>query len=743
MKLTFTFLILLWTAYLACAQKEDRIWAYGNASGLDFTGSPVAYQASSVENYHHYAGAGSASICDKEGNLLFYTNGAKIWCRDGSIMSGGILLSGYPMGPVSAAYSIWQTPQSAAIAPDPFDRNLYYVFHTWRNSTPNSFGFSDTCSLFYTVVDMSKNNGSGAVIASRKKILIDNRTDGALTIVRGDDCNVWVISHSIAGNAFKVYELTVNGLNMTPVISNTGLPAAPPFYYDNDPYLYSPARTGVRVSPDRNKLAHWCSQGTNVYGDAGPSFLELFDFNAATGQIQNPLPLVDVGINTLGVYDACFSPGSSKLYSSWRFPCLSCGHISQYDLTLATPAAVLASQNVVSGGTPVAECIKTGPDGRIYVAKGYGQVWSYPNASQGLFYIQQPELPGALCQFVNNNMLFQSFDSRGGSFPNEVVVLARDTVTSTKELLACGRDTLWLHADAPASNCLWEDNSTSLSRAVTQPGTYTLQYQQGCTERFDTFIVRFQPLPRIAWDSLTCYDPRSGRAYALPEDSTGVNINWKDNNGILSAKWSRHGDTLRNLVPGSYAVQLITSSGCDTTIGFTIGAFPETMLAVIPSEARIRYGDSIQLQASGALLYTWWPSGTVSNDTVPDPYVRPLQPTRYTVLGLNKYGCRDTAAVNVDIDYNMPVFIPNAFSPNGDGLNDVFRIGNITHQKLAAFRVFDRWGRQVFETADPAKGWDGNLAGTPCNAGTYYYLIIINYPDSNTRTFKGDLILLR
>ncbi|WP_118976238.1 gliding motility-associated C-terminal domain-containing protein [Taibaiella koreensis] len=727
----------------AAAQKEHYVWAYGNAEGVDFNAVPAAFRPSAVENYHHYSGAGAASICDKDGRLLFYTNGAKVWDRDGGTMPGGILLSGYPMGPISMENGIWLVQQSAAIAADPANRNRYYVFHTWRNAQPDGQSFSDTCSLLYSVVDMSLNSGRGAVVAAQKKVLIDRATTGALTVVRGEDCNAWVIAHDIAGNTFKAFELSVNGLNRTPVLSSAGLPSPAPYYFDNNPYLFTPTRTAIKISPDRRKLVHCSNQGYDAYGNAGRSFLQLFDFNAATGQVLNPLTLVNVPLNTKAVHDACFSNNSSKLYYAWHFPCLSCGSVSQFDLSLATPAAILASETYISAGVPVGISIKNAPDGRIYIAKSYGYSPPYAPAREGLFYIRQPELPGVACQFISNDLQFESFDDRTGALPNDIAILPRDTATTSHPLIVCGKDTLWLQVDTLSTNIKWWDNTSAFRKPVTQPGVYTLEYQLGCTDHFDTFEVRFQQMPTVSWDSAGCNDPATAGAYARPRDSTSVSFIWQKGTDIIRTRQSQTGDTIRGLAPGPYALRMITASGCDTTILFAIAPYPGVQLSVVPQTATITYGDSIQLQASGALLYSWWPSGTVSNDTLSGPFVRPLQPTVYTVMGLNAYGCRDSATVKIDIDYQMPVFIPNAFSPNGDGVNDIFRLDNISYQKLAAFRIFNRWGQQLFETGDPLKGWDGTQQGVPCTTGTYYYLVVVNYPNGVTRTFKGDLTLIR
>lgn len=89
--------------------------------------------------------------------------------------------------------------------------------------------------------------------------------------------------------------------------------------------------------------------------------------------------------------------------------------------------------------------------------------------------------------------------------------------------------------------------------------------------------------------------------------------------------------------------------------------------------------------------------------------------------------------------------IPNAFTPNGDGLNDVFKIVNVSNERVVDFRVFNRWGTIVYRSTDgdAAHGWDGNYKGQAQQTGVYGYLIRIAYPDGNIETYKGTVTLLR
>jgi gliding motility-associated-like protein len=89
------------------------------------------------------------------------------------------------------------------------------------------------------------------------------------------------------------------------------------------------------------------------------------------------------------------------------------------------------------------------------------------------------------------------------------------------------------------------------------------------------------------------------------------------------------------------------------------------------------------------------------------------------------------------------LLIPNAFSPNGDGTNDIFKIANFTNQKLVEFKVFNRWGTILFTTEDPSSGWDGTFKGKDEPFGVYGYVIRIAYPQNIVETYKGTVTLLR
>lgn len=152
-----------------------------------------------------------------------------------------------------------------------------------------------------------------------------------------------------------------------------------------------------------------------------------------------------------------------------------------------------------------------------------------------------------------------------------------------------------------------------------------------------------------------------------------------------------------------------------------------------------------QFNGTGALNYAWSPSAYLDNPFVYNPVaVFPDTGTYiYNLQGItanNCYGYDDIKIIVADGPY---ITMPNAFTPNGDGNNDIFKILSAGYKKLKTFKIFNRWGEQLFATTDFRKGWDGNNGGKPCEIGTYFWLVTAVDIDDKEKLIKGDLILIR
>jgi len=155
--------------------------------------------------------------------------------------------------------------------------------------------------------------------------------------------------------------------------------------------------------------------------------------------------------------------------------------------------------------------------------------------------------------------------------------------------------------------------------------------------------------------------------------------------------------------------------------------------------------DKSQLIATGALQYSWSPASSLNDPNIPNPIASPIVTTVYTVTGTDINGATSTATITVNVDFQFPggYFVPNAFTPNNDGLNDCLRLKYWGVILEFEFHIYNRWGQQVFYSTDISKCWDGTLKGVEQNPGTFYYLINAKTTCSNKVFRRGFIILIR
>ena len=182
---------------------------------------------------------------------------------------------------------------------------------------------------------------------------------------------------------------------------------------------------------------------------------------------------------------------------------------------------------------------------------------------------------------------------------------------------------------------------------------------------------------------------------------------------------------------------------CSDAVTIKVTTNPKPIISILNGDSiTIKYLQEVNLIATGGQVYNWTPVWGTNNPNVANIIVSPAEPTMYYVYSLNNYGCRNWDSIYVNIDYHDNLSVPNAFTPNGDGNNDLFRVTNLTFQNVQEFKVMNRWGQEIFSAPDN-RGWNGTYKGKPQDPATFYYLIKVAYPDGSTRMFKGDVILIR
>jgi gliding motility-associated-like protein len=144
----------------------------------------------------------------------------------------------------------------------------------------------------------------------------------------------------------------------------------------------------------------------------------------------------------------------------------------------------------------------------------------------------------------------------------------------------------------------------------------------------------------------------------------------------------------------------------------------------------------------------WTPQGVVPCDTCQEQWIFPFIETTFSIT-VDENGCTDSDQVTVSVSKDRPVYVPNAFSPNNDGNNDIFYIfSGSSVANIRSFLVFNRWGETVwqyynFQPNDPAFGWDGTHRGKFMDPAVFTWFAEVEFIDGRVIMYEGDVTLMR
>src|SRR5688572_18899587 len=590
--------ILFSPVNLLQAQEEANIWYFGNFLGLDFnSGTAVPLndgQLSTIE--------GVATISDSNGNLLFYTDGIKIWNKIHQVMPNGTGLQG------NASSS-----QSAIIVPVIGDVTRYYVFTVDQLNGPNG--------LRYSIVNMTLDGGKGDV--ELKNVPLQTNVVEKITAVR--HCNnrdIWVIVHGAVSDIYYSFLVSPPGINTTPVISHTGSVLwgiVPPGSQDSTTLGY------LKASPDGKKIAaaHWTVNA------------DISDFNNATGVVSNSYGLFVPSDPRYLVYGIEFSPDSKLVYSTVFYTdpanAQKKNALFQYDVSLATPAAVRASKQVISQNSDPIQtyaALQLGPDGKMYMAK---------NTYRHIAAVNSPNVYGPGCGFTSNSVAWtlpiqsstfglptfiQSYFYPTDSF-TYIVNCPGLNVSFNYTIPASTSSVLWNFGD-PASGA---NNTSTLSNPVhiyTAPGVYNVELIKFTNCGPDTLRRQVSTSGiniNLGPDSLVC----GGTSIVLNSSAIGSTNTFLWQDGSTNP-------TFTAITNGLYWVQATNSMGCTArdSINVTFKSIPAYNLG---NDTSICASDSLLLNATvtGATSYLWSNGATT-------PTINVWQQGLYWCT-VNKEGC--------------------------------------------------------------------------------------------------------
>jgi gliding motility-associated-like protein len=290
-----------------------------------------------------------------------------------------------------------------------------------------------------------------------------------------------------------------------------------------------------------------------------------------------------------------------------------------------------------------------------------------------------------------------------------------------------------------------------------QPGTFTVSQsvttQQGCSKTIsDTIRVYRTPDPYIAGDSIGCLNETLNLQGMLTVPDTAITWKWSiANNNSLSTQ----NISLNFQNTGNYTVYLQATNqlGCTDSTKKTLFVPPIPDITIVDNPViPVTTGITLPVTYGPEVVsYNWTPAKNLSCTDCANPYANPKFTTTYTVRAEDQYGCANTKDITVTVVCNgLNYFVPNTFSPNGDGVNDVFAPRGVGLARVNSMRIFNRWGQMVFEKMNflandrtPTGGWDGTFKGKPASPDVYVYIIEFVCENASIVPVKGNVALVR
>lgn len=302
-------------------------------------------------------------------------------------------------------------------------------------------------------------------------------------------------------------------------------------------------------------------------------------------------------------------------------------------------------------------------------------------------------------------------------------LLPLPTVNLGPDTAICPGTPLVLDATTVNAGYLWSTGVTTPSTTVNQPGPYWVQITVNQCSARDTIAVNAKPMPQVnlGADTMIC----AGQQLLLDATTANATYRWQDNS-------TNAGYTVTQA--GWYSVE-VTLNDCSAidSMFVEIKPLPEVNLG---ADTTICEGNVLLLDVTTANASYLWQDNSVA------PTFQVMNGGYFWVL-VDVDGCRTSDTIAVETK-RCNLFIPDAFTPNGDGLNDLFSINESSGLKILNLSIYNRWGNRVVFCEQSPFAWNGTFKGTPCDTETYFYLVTYSLTGSAEKKYaKGCVTLIR
>ncbi|MBX3164407.1 MAG: T9SS type A sorting domain-containing protein [Bacteroidetes bacterium] len=670
---------LAFTQSTSTFQTVNSKWCFGKKGYLDFMTAPPTVDSSAVT----HMGARPVSVADADGNLLFYSDGGRVWNKQHMIMANGNFTPDS-----SGAYN-------AVVIKQPCSSTIYYIFCIKQNT---GSGNGNTMLCYHTI-DMSLAAGMGSVTAYNIPLTSGNFGEPLHATKHANGIDYWIMIHETETNNFRAYLFTPVGISATPVISSVGSIFAS--------YTNNGGHGNLKFSPTGQKIGVTVLSSSVSVGIAG--IIELLDFDNGTGIVSNPLTLA----TDWGPYSCEFSADGTKFYSCGT---LFTNRLTQWDLSGGGASAVLSSSVVLYNGASQGYvnfgAMQLAPNGKIYIS-GIPTTFNGATDNYSLSVINNPNTAGLACNYshltqaISLNTSYYGFGS--GDFSYRIPNMLSLPCASNFNLSSNNVTTCYQAATGNVSAI----NFAGCPRFKWSNGINTYTTQQVSTLSAGTWSVKVA-------DDMGCYTQRVFTVSELPPPSTTPSITSNGNiaicagdtitlsaSGANSYLWSNGAQTQSITVAptqnSTYYVTITDANGClvnSTPITVSVSAVPALSISgsTIYCSAQI-----VTLTASGAYNYYWQWGGAHAHASSPQIVLKQGVTTQYTLTGTNEYGCKSVEVVTVTIGCvgsdelevrsdEMRVY-PNP-------VNEILNVGlEMINKKAVEIFVYDVLGREVIHNS--------------------------------------------
>ncbi|WP_170110469.1 T9SS type B sorting domain-containing protein [Flavilitoribacter nigricans] len=349
----------------------------------------------------------------------------------------------------------------------------------------------------------------------------------------------------------------------------------------------------------------------------------------------------------------------------------------------------------------------------------------------------------------------------GGDATVRVSMLMVDVVTDTDYLgygVSCadqqdGAIRAMVMSGTGPFEFVWQDGVRMPERTNLGPGVYSVVVTDalGCTA--EAFVQLEAPPPiqmRLSTLPLDC-DGGSSGAVILDTVFGGIPAYFYSIDGGTAREVVQTPLLITDIAAGRHTIEISDEFGCSTRQDVVIAEFTPLELILGPDQ-KIRYGESVRLDGVANFqidsLY-WVPSDSLQPTNTLPTRARPSETTTYTLRAFDSRGCWVEDEIKITVIREDDIYVPNAFSPNSDGINDrVYPFTNPNIKIINEFRIFDRWGNQMhyqqeFHGNQEKFGWDGIFNNQPMDPAVFIFVLHFTYLDGQPGMLKGDITLVR